>query len=74
MHHLRHQTNYQLIPEDRPWEKVMALRNRKQIPVCKECHIDIIRKGKYGGTKLSKFTPKIMYDNRLIVLENPQGY
>lgn len=72
MHHLRHirKTTYELIPENRTWEKVMSLRNRKQIPVCKECHIHIIHKGKYGGTKLSTFTPSIMFDNRLITLEN----
>jgi RNA-directed DNA polymerase len=72
MHHLRHirKTTYELIPENRIWEKVMYLRNRKQIPVCKECHIHIIHKGKYGGTKLSTFAPTIMYDNNLITLES----
>lgn len=48
----------------------MSLRNRKQIPVCKECHMHTIHKGKYGGTKLSTFTPTILYDNRLITIES----
>jgi hypothetical protein len=72
MHHLKHirKQKYDLIPETQSWVKVMWLRNRKQIPVCKECHLNIIHQGKYGGTKLSSFAPKILYDNRLISLES----
>lgn len=48
----------------------MSLRNRKQIPVCKECHIHVIHAGKYGGTSLKNYAPKLMYDNRLIQIES----
>lgn len=70
MHHLNHirKTRYELIPEG--YMKVMSLRNRKQIPVCRECHINIIHPGRYGGVKLGNFAPTIMYDNRLITLES----
>ena len=30
----------------------------------------VIHKGKYGGTKLSKLAPRVMYDNRMITLES----
>lgn len=72
MHHLNHvkKNKYNLIDKEKTWEKMMHLRNRKQIPVCKDCHTNLIHKGRYGGTKLSYFHPKIMYDNRLISIES----
>lgn len=72
MHHIKHvrKNRYDLIDGDLTWFQTMSLRNRKQIPVCRECHINIIHKGKYGGTKLSVFTPKVMYDNRIITIES----
>jgi hypothetical protein len=48
----------------------MFLRNRKQITLCRECHINVVHKGKYGGTKLATLAPKIMYDDRLINIES----
>ena len=48
----------------------MSHRNRNQIPVCKDCHLNVIHKGKYGGTRLSKLAPQTMWDGRLIVLES----
>lgn len=71
MHHIKHirKREYKLIPNTEFWTKVMSLRNRNQIPVCKECHI-LIHAGKYGGTKIKAFKPEIMYDNRLITLES----
>jgi hypothetical protein len=72
MHHIKaiRKTRYELIPEDRPWQKVMALRNRKQIPVCRGCHMNIIHAGKYNGTKLTTMAPKILFDNRLVHIES----
>lgn len=72
MHHVRaiRKTAIELIPETRTWEKVMALRNRKQIPVCRSCHINVIHAGKYQGIKLSTLSPKILYDNRLVHIES----
>nr|YP_009492356.1 putative HNH endonuclease [Stauridium tetras]AWI68957.1 putative HNH endonuclease [Stauridium tetras] len=39
-HHVRHirKSTYALIEEGVPIKKVMALRNRKQIPLCPKCH------------------------------------
>jgi group II intron reverse transcriptase/maturase len=53
MHHIR-----KLADIDRPgrrpkepWEKIMAARRRKYIPVCTECH-DGIHAGRYDGPRL----------------------
>jgi group II intron reverse transcriptase/maturase len=53
MHHLR-----KLADIDRPgrrpkarWERIMAARRRKSIPVCKECHDDI-HAGRHDGQRL----------------------
>lgn len=78
MHHIKHirKQRYEFIPTNKPWEKIMSDRNRKQIPACRECHMNVIHKGKYGGTRLNLLAPKVMYDNRLIVLEthlNPRA-
>lgn len=72
MHHIRaiRKRKYTLIPEENFWEKGMALRNRKQIPVCKECHIHVIHKGNYTGSKLGALIPKVMYENRLVTIES----
>lgn len=72
MHHIKNvkKNRYNLIDKEKTWEQTMHIRNRKQIPVCRECHINLIHKGKYGGTKLSYMNPKVMYDNRIITLES----
>jgi len=53
MHHIR-----KLADIDRPgrrpkegWERIMAARRRKSIPVCARCHDDI-HAGRYDGTRL----------------------
>lgn len=71
MHHLKHvrHTKYELIPREQFWARTMSLRNRKQIPLCRECHMNVVHRGKYGGTSLSTYVPKVMYDNRLITIE-----
>ena len=77
MHHIKHirKTPYSKISDNNPWLKIMALRNRKQIPVCRNCHMKVIHKGTYNGSNLKSFvsqgvhTPK-GYDNRLINIEN----
>lgn len=72
MHHIKHtrKNKYSLIDNEKTWLQVMYLRNRKQIPLCYECHINIVHKGRYGGQKLSQIAPKIMYDNRIISIES----
>lgn len=69
MHHLKHIRKRRYRLEDPTWLQNMQLRNRKQIAVCRDCHINLIHKGKYGGTKLSYFAPTVMFDGRLITIE-----
>lgn len=72
MHHIKNvkKNRYDLIDKEMTWKQAMYIRNRKQIPVCKECHINLIHGGRYsGGTKYSYMAPKIMYDNRIITIE-----
>ena len=55
MHHLRHIRKSKVFG----FAAVMSALNRKQVPVCKECH-DKIHAGKYDGIKLSDFAlPKL---------------
>jgi hypothetical protein len=67
MHHLRHvrKREYALIPDELTYEKMMALRNRKQIPICRTCHRSTIHGGKYRGPNQKNLTPKTtLTDNR----------
>ena len=50
----------------------MSLRNRKQIPVCRHCHMHVIHSGDYKGGRLSD---KVrvncnLVDNRIIHIES----
>lgn len=71
MHHIKHvrKQKYSLIPEPKTWEKMMSLRNRKQIPVCRGCHMDKIHAGKYEGQRLISMTPTTLLDNRMVNIE-----
>ena len=52
MHHVRH---VRKIGEKlKGFTKIMAIINRKQIPVCRECH-NKIHAGKYDGISLKDF-------------------
>lgn len=77
MHHIKHvrKTPYKLVPEKLPWLKAMILRNRRQIPVCRYCHMERIHKGTYDGANLRSISPKVKenekgYDLRLVNIEN----
>lgn len=73
MHHIRHirKRSYALIPETATWQQVMALRNRKQIPVCRHCHKTLIHPGKYQGIRLTNLPHFAeLYDNRIVHPEN----
>jgi retron-type reverse transcriptase len=72
MHHIKHvrKRTYKSISNDEPWAQVMGLKNRNQITVCKNCHRNLIHKGKNCGTRLKDLIPTIMYDNRLITIES----
>lgn len=49
----------------------MALRNRKQIPLCENCHLILVHGGKYNGPRLIKLAPRSkLIDNRIIHVES----
>lgn len=50
MHHVRHIR--QMGKQAKGFTRLMATLNRKQVPVCEDCHTSI-HKGKYDGIKLS---------------------
>lgn len=77
MHHIKaiRKSPLSALPAHKPYLKMMALRNRKQIPVCRSCHMNVIHKGTYFGANLRSLSPKILpnqkgYDLRLINIEN----
>ncbi len=72
MHHIKHvrKRAYKLIPTKDTFTQIMALRNRKLIPLCQKCHRGIIHKGTYSGKPLINLAPtNKMYDNRILHLE-----
>lgn len=80
-HHIRHirKRAYSLIPGDLSYQKILALRNRKQIPLCSYCHKNLVHGGKYNGPKLINLAPiktlitptnEKMLDNRVLHLES----
>lgn len=72
MHHIRHirKQPYTELGEAN-YLRVMALRNRKQIPVCSLCH-QTIQTGKYVGTNLKKLVDldNKLVDNRVLHVES----
>jgi hypothetical protein len=49
----------------------MALRNRKQIPLCANCHLNLVHGGRYDGPKLINLAPeRRLMDNRIIHTES----
>jgi hypothetical protein len=72
MHHIRHirKSPYSKL-EEKSFLQVMSLRNRKSIPICRNCHINVVHKGKYTGEALSKLmTQKTLTDNRIVHIES----
>jgi hypothetical protein len=72
-HHVRHirKSTYALIEEGASPKKVMALRNRKQVPLCPICHGKLVHGGKYDNTRLIKLVPtKKLVDNRVLHVES----
>lgn len=67
MHHINHirKTKITMISPIDSVKRMMFLRNRRQIPVCRDCHMNKIHSGKYTGPPLRK-----LYDNRIINSEN----
>jgi hypothetical protein len=73
MHHIKHvrKTKYSLIPKAHTLQRLMSLRNRKQVPVCKACH-NKIHNGEYDKNCLKGYfnSPVKLYDNRIMNTEN----
>lgn len=73
MHHIKHirKTAYRDLSQVN-WLKILALRNRKQIPVCQYCHRFVIHGAKYQGPPLRslvRFDDKLV-DNRVVHIES----
>ena len=49
MHHVKHIKT--INPKLSPFDKMMAKINRKQVPLCRKCHMDI-HAGRYNGKSL----------------------
>lgn len=72
-HHIKHirKRAYSSIPDSQSYKRIMALRNRKQIPLCETCHCKLVHTGKYDGPKLTNLAPNIkLVDNRIIHIES----
>lgn len=72
-HHIKHirKRSYVLIPDQESYKRMMALRNRKQIPLCSNCHLRTVHNGKYSSEALIKLAPnKTLVDNRIIHVES----
>lgn len=55
MHHVRHLRDANVKVDGKGFtRRIMGFINRKQIPVCFQCH-DSIHSGRYGGIKPSDF-------------------
>lgn len=66
MHHLKHirKSKYSLIPHPNRLQKMMNLRNRKQVPLCRTCH-NKVHEGE--NNKIIKVSHPIkLFDNRII--------
>lgn len=71
-HHVRHirKTAYELISKELPYKQVLALRNRKQVPLCEKCHRYLVHSGTYNGTALINLVPTRLVDNRVLHVES----
>jgi len=52
MHHVKHIKT--IGPKLTPFDKLMARINRKQVPLCRKCHLKV-HKGEYKGMSLNHF-------------------
>jgi len=72
MHHIRHlrKQDYTEL-KNLNFLRMLALRNRKQIPVCSSCH-KVIHDGEYKGESLGKLTrlDNKLVDNRVLHVES----
>lgn len=59
MHHIKDvkKNNYKLIDYEQTWLQAISIRNRNQIPVCRECLMAVYNK-RYGGKKYRYYVRK----------------
>jgi hypothetical protein len=71
-HHIRHirKRAYSLIDENTSYKRILSLRNRRQIPLCKDCHLKLVHPVKYQGPALIKLAPQKTIDNRIVNIES----
>jgi nicotine oxidoreductase len=55
MHHIKHIRNRKNTKEKQTFSIFMGLINRKQVPVCRDCHLKI-HKGEYNSIKLAELS------------------
>jgi len=67
MHHIKHvrKSSFTLIDGRDTVARMQFLRNRRQVPLCRNCHLNKVHAGKYSGPPLRK-----LFDNRIISSEN----
>jgi len=73
MHHIRHirKNPYNKL-QQKAFLQIMQLRNRKQTPVCRNCHRKVIHTGIYSGKKLNNLInyDQTLFDNRVLHSES----
>lgn len=71
MHHLRHvrKTSYNKIDKKDNFEKAMYLRNRKQAPLCRNCHLNKLHSGRLCLAESLKDLVGEIYPRRLMELD-----
>lgn len=71
-HHIRHvrKRGYVFVPEEEAYQRILQLRNRKQIPLCFDCHRKVVHTGKYQGPSLGALAPVKTIDNRIVHVES----
>ncbi len=62
MHHVRHVSKGLTSRNSKGFTRVMAVLNRKQVPVCASCH-NKIHRGEYDGLSLKD----LVYDPRKLL-------
>lgn len=72
-HHLKQirKNQFSVLKKKPSYVQLMALRNRKQIPLCEKCHLRLVHQGKYNGPPLKDMVPLTkLVDNRIVHIES----
>lgn len=72
MYHVKHlrKVNYDKINKDKTWAQVISLRNRRKIPVCRDCYFNVIQINKYEAVPLKEKPIDKMCDNTMVNVES----